>query len=247
MHKKIALITGANRGIGKAAALHLAKQDYFIILIARNEEALKQTQKIILDQGGTATYYVVDVSDATQVGTCIDSIIIEYGRIDLLFNNAGILKHSTSKTTDHEVAELLNINLHGAIYLANHVAAQMKKQKSGYIMNLSSMSGVIAPSFAGVYSASKFGLNGFGEALAKELAKYNIKVTNICPHMTATEMTAGRKFTPDQMIETDDICKTIDYLLGLSSKAVPLEIILHCTYYIERITDLTFQAYGIKN
>lgn len=246
MSKKIALITGASSGIGKVVAMHLAKQDYFVILLARNESNLKIVHSDIREQGGLATYYSVDVSDATQVKSCISKIILEHNRIDLLFNNAGILKLGTSTLSDNEIDELLKTNLNGAIYVAKYVASQMKKQKSGYIINLSSTSGKVAVSFAGIYAASKFGLSGFSEALFKEMSLYGVKVTNICPSLIATEMTAGKLFKPNQMIETTDICKTIDYLLSLSMNAVPLEIVIHCMSFVEKTTRATYEVYEIN-
>ena len=243
MNKKIVLITGASSGVGKSVAVYLAKHDYFVILLARNESKLKIVYSDILKQGGSAIYYSVDVSDAAQVASCVSKIISEHGRIDLLFNNAGILKYGTSTLPDNEIDELLKINLNGAIYVAKYVALHMKKQKSGYIINVSSIGGKIAASFAGIYAASKFGLTGFSEALSKEMSLYDVKVTNICPHMIATEMTAGRKFKPEQMIETDDICRTVGYLLSLSRNAIPLEIAIHCMPFIEKNTRAIYESF----
>jgi 3-oxoacyl-[acyl-carrier protein] reductase len=163
----------------------------------------------------------------------------------LLFNNAGILTHGTSDVADDDIDKTLQINLHGAIYVAKYVAAQMKKQRSGYIMNLSSIGGKVAASFAGVYAASKFGLSGFSEALTKELSSYNIKVTNICPSMVATDMTEGRKFKLEEMIQSSDIVKTVDYLLSLSKNALPAEIVIGCMAFIEKLTHFTRKAYEL--
>ena len=246
MKKKIALVTGAGSGIGKSVAIFLAKNDYFVILLARNEEKLKNVKTQIEKTKNSSTYYSVDVSNSMEVQSCIDNIISKYGHIDLLFNNAGIVKQGTTTLSDNEIDELLKINLNGAIYVAKYIAKQMKKQKDGYIVNMSSMGGKTAASFAGIYAASKFGLSGFSEALAKEMSSYNVKVTNLCPHMTATEMTAKRKFKSEKMIQTDDICKTISYLLNLSKNAVPLEILIHCMTFIKRDALASYKTYGFK-
>lgn len=244
MNKKIALITGASRGIGKAISEHLAKTGYFVILLARNEKALEEITNQINHGDGKAVYFPIDVSNSNQVRLCIEKVITEYGHIDLLFNNAGILKQGTTDLSDEEIDELIKINLNGAIYIAKYVASQMKKQKYGYIFNLSSLGGKIAASFAGVYAASKFGLSGFSEALSKEMSLYGVKVTNICPAMIATEMTRGRKFKADQMLQVNDITKTLDYLLSLSKNAIPTEIIINCFPFVERLTEATYKAYG---
>jgi len=246
MNKKIALVTGASQGVGRTIAIHLAKKNYFIVLLARNQDKLKTVHETILQQGGSCTYYSADVADAEQVKSCVRNIIETHGKIDLLFNNAGILKHGTSTLADSEIDELLKINLNGAIYVAKYVAEQMKAQKNGYIINLSSLGGKVAASFAGIYAASKFGLTGFSEALAKEMSLYHVKVTNICPHVITTEMTAGRTFKPEDMIEQADIEKTIDYLLSLSKNAIPLELVIHCMPFIEKMVHSTYQVYGLK-
>jgi short-subunit dehydrogenase len=178
---KIAVVTGGSQGIGKHIALNLAQNGYHVILLARTKNNLKKVANKIIHNKGTASYFIVDVSNSTQVKQCIDSIIDKYGHIDVLFNNAGILRQGTTDISDFDINELLNINLHGAIYVAKHIAKYMKKQKSGYIINLSSMSGKRAVPAAGVYAATKFGLNGFAEALHKEMSIYGVKVTNICP------------------------------------------------------------------
>lgn len=243
MQNKIAIVTGASRGVGKALAIYLAHLDYFVILIAKNSDLLNQVSQEITKHGGEAAYFSVDVADSAQVQTCINQIIQTYGRIDLLINNAAVLKRGTTDISDEDLSELLNVNLMGALYVAKHVANQMKKQQKGYIMNISSLGGKVAQSFSGVYAASKFGLSGFSEALAKEMAAYHVKVTNICPSMIATDMAEGRKFALDQMIQLEDLSKTVGYLLSLSDNAIPTEILIGCLPLIEKTTELMHEMY----
>jgi short-subunit dehydrogenase len=243
MENKVAIVTGASRGVGRELAIYLAKSGYFVILLARNTELLNNVTQEIIDAGGKATYFSNDVSNPTQVQSHIEKITKDYGRIDLLINNAAILKRGTTELPDHEIEELLRINLNGAIYVAKHVAAQMKQQRRGYIINISSLGGKVAASFSGIYAASKFGLSGFSEALSKEMSLYGVKVTNICPSMIATEMAEGRKFKLDQMIQIDDITKTVGYLLSLSPNAIPTEILISCLPLIEKTTELMLKMY----
>lgn len=243
MNKKIAIVTGASRGVGRAIALHLAKNNYSLVLLARNAKALSLVQKQILDDGGNASYMAINVSDGSKVEHAIKEIIAQHGRIDLLFNNAAILTRGTTNIADEDIKNLLEINLAGAIYVAKHVANQMKLQRSGYIINVSSSAGNSALSFSGIYSASKFGLCGFSEALFKEMASYNVKVTSICPSMIATDMAAGRKFNGDQIIQLKDLVKTVDYLLSLSTNATPAEITLSCLPLVAKMTEATYELY----
>lgn len=243
MQDKIAIVTGASRGLGRELAIYLAELGYFVILIARNETLLTEINNQIHEKGGKSAFFAVDVSSAQQIQLCLETIVQQYGRIDLLLNNAAILKRGTTELDDAAIEELLNINLNGAIYVAKHVANQMKKQHDGYIINISSLGGKVAASFSGVYAASKFGLSGFSEALTKEMSTFGVKVTNICPSMIATEMAVGRKFTPEQMIQVDDITKTVGYLLSLSSNAIPTEILISCFPLIKKTTEMLHQMY----
>jgi short-subunit dehydrogenase len=243
MKMKIAVVTGASRGLGKELSIYLASIGYFVVLIARNTALLKEVLDVIEDRGGRAKCYPLDVSDSSSVKSCITEIVAQYGRIDLLINNAAILKRGTTDLSDEETEELIKINLNGAIYIAKYVALQMKIQKEGYIINISSLGGKVAMSFSGVYAASKFGLSGYSEALAKEMACYGVKVTNICPSMIATEMAKGRKFSLDQMIQSEDLIKTVEYLLSLSKNAVPTEILISCLPLMELTTEMLKKIY----
>jgi short-subunit dehydrogenase len=243
MDKKIAVVTGASRGVGQALAYHLARSGYFVILIARSESLLSAAVQQIEQEGGRASFYAIDVSDSFQVKNCIDNIIETHCQIDVFINNAAILKRGTTEMMDDEIDELLKINLNGAIYCAKYVASYMKIQRHGYIINVSSLGGKVAASFSGVYAASKFGLSGFSEALNKEMSLYDVNVTNLCPSMIATEMAHGRKFSLGQMIQLSDMIKTIDYLLSLSPNAIPVEILISCLPLIKITTASLLKIY----
>lgn len=233
MKKKIAIITGASKGIGKAAALFFSKLEYHVILISRNYSALKILQQEIENLGGTASFFALDVSKANDVKKCIEDIIAKYAQIDILFNNAGIAFSGTSEIGDTEIAEMININLLGAIYVANNVAKVMKGQSSGYIFNLASIGGKISRPTMGGYNASKFGLVGYSEALFKEMLQYGVKVTAICPGITNTNMAGnvmqGTRLTIENLIPLDDIIRSIEYLLGLSNNTAINELIINCS------------------
>src|SRR3990167_9365582 len=161
MNKKIAIITGASAGIGKAIAIDLAGQNYHVVLIGRSIERLKSVKNEIENAAGNASYYSIDVSNAEDVAKCINDVIKVFGHIDVLFNNAGILKLGTTNISSNEINEIMQINFLGAIYVANAVASFMKKQRFGYIINISSMSGKRALPVNGIYSASKYGVVGY--------------------------------------------------------------------------------------
>jgi short-subunit dehydrogenase len=241
--EKVAIITGASRGIGKALSFHLASLKYKVILIARNENDLKEICAQMTSSNHNASYYAIDISDSVSVQNCIESVIKKHGQINLLINNAAILKRGTTEISDLDITEQININLTGAIHVAKYVSLHMKNAREGYIINISSLGGKTAMPFSGVYAASKFGLSGYSEALTKEMSLYDVKVTAICPSMIATEMAKGRKFSTEQMIQLSDIIKTVDYLLSLSKNAIPQEILLSCMPLIKANTESIIALY----
>lgn len=244
MNKKIAIITGANSGIGKAVALDLASQNYHVILIARSIERLKKVKSEIESFSGSASYYSLDVSNSQEVESCFNDIINQYHHIDVLFNNAGIVRLGTANIQTNDIDAMIKTNLLGAIYIGNAVASIMKNQKSGYIINIASMAGKRALPVNGIYSASKYGLVGYGEALFKELLPYGIKVTTICPSMVATDMTKDLKIPSELMIQPADIVQTVRYLLSIGKTSSIQEILVQCTEFstkeIQAVTEKFF-------
>lgn len=113
----------------------------------------------------------------------------------------------------------------------------MKEQKFGYIINLSSLSGKISSSNLGIYNASKFGISGFSEALAKEMAAFGVKVTAICPGMVATDMTKNFNFKSEWMIGVNDICQTVEYLLNLGPNALLFEVVINCVPFVLKMVE----------
>jgi len=233
MPSKVAVITGASRGIGRAVALGLAEDGYHVVLLSRDQKALNRVVKTIKNKNGKAKAFVLDVSNAAKVKSIITDIKKKFKRIDVLFNNAGILRKGSVDLADDEMEKLIKINLLGAMYVAKYVAAFMKKQKSGYIINLSSMSGQRGFPKLGCYTASKFGLVGFNQCLYKELISYGIKVTSICPSFVATDMASQLDFPMKKMIQPKDIVETIRYLLNIGKNAAINNINIECSAFVE--------------
>ncbi|HJO95961.1 MAG TPA: SDR family oxidoreductase [Victivallales bacterium] len=232
MDKKVAVITGASKGVGKNIALYLAKKGYITLLISRSESNLNKLFTLINNEGGYAKYYPLDISNNKDVAITIKNIIKEFKKIDLLFNSAGVLHKGLLETSKDNIDKMIRINLLGTIYITNKIAQHMKDNKKGYIINMSSMSGKIAYPMFGSYAASKFGVSGYNEALFKELTEYGVKVTAICPALIATDMTENffDKDSLSKMINIENIVKTVDYLLSLDSTAVIKEIAINGTY-----------------
>lgn len=232
---KTAIITGASRGIGREIAIGLAAESYKTVLIARDEEKLSEVKseidKII---GGVedleAEIYSVDISDFENVQNVIRQIISKHNRIDVLVNNAGIWRDGSVDLSIEDYKKVLDINVVAPYAILQEVMPQMKKQKSGYIFNVTSRAGTYGFPTSGTYVSSKFALNGMNESIYRELAEYNVKSTALCPSYVNTDMAkeVGPNIRPDEMIQPLDLMKTINWLLSLSPTVYIKEVIIEC-------------------
>ena len=189
---RVALVTGASQGIGRACALALAEGGAAVALAARNEEKLAQVAKDIEAKGGQAAAFRMDVSHEDEVKAAIKAALERFGRIDILVNNAGMTKDALllrMKRTDWE--SVIQTNLSGAFFCTQAAIGAMLKQRWGRIINISSVFGQTGQAGQANYSASKAGLIGFTMAMAREVASRNITVNAVAPGYIETAMTEG--------------------------------------------------------
>jgi 3-oxoacyl-[acyl-carrier protein] reductase len=187
---KVAIITGASRGIGQAIAIEMAKEGANVIINYRkDEEGAKKTEKIIKENGGRGRIYKSNVAYYNEAKDMIEYVIKEFGKIDILVNNAGVSKVGLFiDMTEEDWDSIININLKGAFNCCHNVVKYMIYEKKGCIINISSMWGQVGASCEVIYSASKGGINSFTKALAKELGPSNIRVNAIAPGAIDTDM-----------------------------------------------------------
>jgi NADP-dependent 3-hydroxy acid dehydrogenase YdfG len=186
---KVAVITGASSGIGEATAIALAAQGASIVVAARREDRLKSLAKRITDQGGKALTIVADVADEAHANEIIHKAHQEFGRVDILINNAGVmLLGLIDGANTEDWRRMINVNVLGMLYTTHAALPIMKQQKSGHIVNISSVAGRQARVGAGVYNVTKWGVGAFSEALRQEVTSYNIRVTIVEPGAVATEL-----------------------------------------------------------
>lgn len=186
---KVAIITGASSGIGEATAIALANEGATVVLAARRGDRLNTLAGKIATSGGKALAIITDVTDEAQVQNLVHKTKTELGRIDILVNNAGIAAVGAidgGNTADWK--EMINLNLLGLLYVTHAVLPILKAQGAGHIVNLSSVAGRTARAGIGVYNATKWGVNGFSEALRQEVCKHHIRVTIIEPGLVNTEI-----------------------------------------------------------
>ena len=220
-NKKVALVTGGSRGIGKACAVELAKAGCDVIInYAGNEEAANKTVEELKALGSNSKAMKFDVSNQELVEAAIKEIMDEYKRIDVLVNNAGITRDGLfMRMSAQNWLDVINTNLNSAYFVTNPVSKIMIKQRSGAIVNMASISGIYGNAGQANYSTAKAGLIGFTKALAKELASRNIRVNAVAPGFIQTDMT---KNLPQEQIvdkiplkrlgEPEDIAKTVKFL-----------------------------------
>ena len=186
---KIAFITGAARGIGKATALLLAKEGVNVGLLARTEATLKEVAAEIESLGVKVAYATADVSSQEQVEAAIASLTNDLGTADILINNAGIATFGTIMDMDpKEWQQIIDTNLMGTYYVTRAVLPQLIEKNGGDIINISSTSGLNGAATSSAYSASKFAVIGFTESLAQEVRHNNIRVSALTPSTVATDL-----------------------------------------------------------
>src|SRR5574341_380254 len=186
---KTAIVTGGTKGIGRAITEALLREGVSVCISARHPQDIsKAVDELNQLNGGRAIGFVFDVRDYRQVKGLIAHPIKELGGLDILVNNAGIgIFETVEQTSPEDFRAVLETNLFGVFYCCQEAIPQMKKRGGGYIINISSLAGVNAHPRMAAYNASKFGLNGFSEALMQEVRHDNIKVSYIMPGSVNTE------------------------------------------------------------
>ncbi len=187
---KVIVITGASSGMGEATARDLAKMGARVVLGARRKERLEALVKEIKEAGGQAESVVTDVVKRDDVKNLVDTAVKAFGRIDVLFNNAGLMPLSPLESLKiDEWDQMIDVNLKGTLYGIAAALPYMKEQKSGQIINVSSVYGHIVVASGAVYCATKHGVRAISEGLRQEVKDYNIRVTTISPGAVDTELT----------------------------------------------------------
>ena len=216
---KVMVITGASSGVGKAVALYFGLKGYSICALARSIDKLKALEE---ESAGSVHAYPVDVSDAEQVVKTFEKIMSDFNRIDVLINNAGMVKIGTFwEQSIEDIDQMIDVNLKGTMY-CTHAALNlaMVPKKSGRIINISSVAGIRTSPRATVYQSSKHGQVGFGYSIAQALIPYNILVTTLCPGGINTPLWRGEnakaapEVNPDEFMDPDEVSETIEFILN---------------------------------
>jgi short-subunit dehydrogenase len=225
---KVALLTGASSGLGRAFALALARTGVKVFLVARREEKLREIVREIADAGGEAAYHVVDVRVVPALYDLVDVVLARHRRIDILINNAGVgYRAPLLETKRSEIGEMLETDLNAAIYLTQAALNALLRSVPSDVVNIASIAGLEGFAEGTVYCAAKSGLVGFSRALAAELKPANIRVTAICPGSIDTEF--FDHYHPalerPQMLTVDDAVRALMYVLTSPPNVIHGEVV----------------------
>jgi len=230
---KIALITGAGKGIGKAIAIALAKEGVHVALLARTEADVKSVAEEAKALGVKAAYATADVSNRQEVEAVVSKLQTELGNIDILINNAGTGTFGKFLELEPEAWEnQVKVNLFGVYYVTRAVLPQMIERQTGDIVNISSTAGKTGAAITSAYSASKFGVFGLSESLMQEVRKHNIRVTALAPSTVVTDLAYSAdliKGDPERVMHPEDFAEFIIGHLKLNRRVFVKEASLFST------------------
>ncbi len=226
LHRRVALVTGAGRGIGKAVSVSLAQAGCRVVLAARTREQIEAVQKEILSKGGDALAIPTDLTVDEDIQRLVEASQAKWGVVEILINNAGWGKRAPvvgASLTDWD--QTFRLNLRAPMVLAKALLPNMIAKREGAVINIGSVSGKTGEANGAAYSASKFGLIGFTQSLYEEVREHSIKVAVILPGFVDTPLIPpNRQLDRSKMIQADDIAQTVLFVLTSPATCCPVEI-----------------------
>ena len=191
MDKRVAIVTGASRGIGRGIAKRLAKDGRHVVAVARNAEQLQSLEAEIIAAGGTCEHRTCDIADGLAVQRMVEEVAEKHGRLDILVNNAGITKDGLlMRMSDADFDEVINVNLRSVFIACRAASRPMLRGKFGRVVNIGSVSGVEGNKGQANYASAKAGVIGLTKSIAKELGAKGITANVVAPGFVETDMTA---------------------------------------------------------
>jgi len=225
--EKVAIVTGASRGLGRAISFSLAKEGVSVVLAARGEDELKETAEKIKAFGGVADVVPTDMAEEQQIKRLVELTDKKFGRLDILVNNAGVT-HSAliEQTATAQWDRLFKVNARGPFILCRESLGLLKKAPAACAVNIISIVGIKCYAYQGAYTASKHALRGLTKVLAEELKDTNIRVHSICPGGIDTEMfrQLGRDIKKEDLMQPEEIAELVLYLVTHRGNAVINEL-----------------------
>ena len=228
---QVAVITGAGRGIGAAIAAQIARMGATAVLSGRARQPLESTADVISKSGGQAQAFQCDVTDLRSVEALAGHVDQTLGRIDILVNNAGVggFGGPLHQLAPESWEQVLNTNLRGVYFSIRAFAPLMIRNRTGHIINISSLAGKNALPNGAAYAASKWGLNGLSYSVAEELRAHNIRVSVVCPGSVDTELSPHAGKDKAKMLQPEDVAHVVAMLVRQAPQSFVSEVLLRPT------------------
>ena len=226
----VAIVTGASHGIGYAIAAELGRRGHRLALLARRREPLEEAARRLTPAAPAVQAFACDVQDSAQVQATFKKIFAWGIRVDVLVNNAGIGSFApVHQLSDAEWETTFNTNLRGVFYCSKAVIPRMIQQRSGHIINISSLAGKNAFAGGSAYCASKWGLMGLTYCMGEDLRGYGIRVSVICPGTVATDFSPHTGKEAKKMLQPQDVARVVGWLLEQEEQSFVSEVLLRPT------------------
>jgi 3-oxoacyl-[acyl-carrier protein] reductase len=219
---KVALVTGAGRGIGRAISIALSRAGATVVAVARTSEQIDTTVREIIGEGGNAIAIRADIAVESDVGALFDQLQARFGRLDVLINNAGEGRFGpVEEFSAVDFDQVVAVNLRGTFLCCQRATRMMIPQRNGYIINISSVVGFKGYPNQSAYTAAKHGVMGLTKSLAVELQQHGIRVSAVLPGGVDTDMVRAARPDLDRsvLMQPEDVAQTVLYLLSLSDRA----------------------------
>jgi NAD(P)-dependent dehydrogenase (short-subunit alcohol dehydrogenase family) len=231
LNGKVAVVTGAGRGIGAAIASRLAKMGATVVLCGRSQEPLNSTAAAISKAGAKADVFACDISDLSSVEALAAHVEKSFGRVDILVNNAGVgaFKQPLHQMPPESWDKVLHTNLRGVYFCIRNFAPMMIRARDGHIVNISSLAGKNPLPNGAAYAASKWGLNGLSYSVAEELRVHNIRVSVVCPGSVHTDLSPHEGKDTKKMLQPDDVAHVVSMLVAQAPQSFVSEVLLRPT------------------
>ncbi|MFA3781547.1 SDR family oxidoreductase [Melioribacteraceae bacterium 4301-Me] len=225
---QVSLVTGASRGIGRAIAIKLAGEKHKLAIFGRDKEKIEQTVETIKKMGSEALPFIGDVADPMFVNEAVNQVLLSFGKVDNLINNAGIgIFKKFIDSSLEEFKKQIEVNVYGIYNFTKAVIDNMISNNSGTIINISSLAGKNGLAYGTMYSASKHAVMGFSKSLMHEVREFNIRVVTVCPGSVATEFISGTEIEPrnlEKVLSAEDIAEVVASIINLPMRATVSEI-----------------------
>lgn len=239
-NKKIALVTGAGRGIGRAIALRLAHDGFNVVINDVNLDNAYSVVKEIKELGRESFAVQADVSKRDEVFSMVNQVVMQFGQLDVMVSNAGIAQvKPLLEVTEEDMKAIFNVNVFGVLYCLQAAAEQMKKQKRGKIISAASIASYKGFSLLGAYSATKFAVRGLTQAAAQELAQFGITVNAYCPGIVGTQMwdLIDEKMAEYMNLEKGEAFKKFSEIITLGRPETPEDVAKFVSYLASSDSD----------